>query len=302
MSRALFTSHLKSLPRWQHGKVRDMYEIDRRHLLIVNTDRLSVFDVVLPTAIPRKGQVLTTLSHFWMNRLSHVIPNNLSGFTPDLVLFDADDREQVRSRSVVVKRIKPLPVEAIVRGYIVGSGWEKYREKGDICGLRLPRGLQLAEQLPSPVFTPSTRSALGELDENINFDAVRGLIGADLAIRVRDVALQLYREVAVYARGCGIIIADTKFKFGLDTDGQLLLIDEAVTPDSSRFWSVDDYRVGQTPPSFEKQYIRDFLLDNNWNRADPPELPDDVVLKTAEKYQEILTRFMAGRRTLPPAS
>ena len=295
MTDALFTSHLRSLPRWHHGKVRDIYKIDDQHLLIVTTDRLTVFDMVLPTAIPGKGEVLTSLSNFWMNRLSHVIPNHLTDLTPTEVLLEASDRKQARGRSIVVKRVKPLPIAATVRGYLVGSGWKEYRDKGYICGQPLPKGLQLAQQLAVPMFTPSSSAALGEHDENINFGTARDLIGAELTIRVRDVALRLYQEAASYGRECGIIIADTKFEFGLDADGQLLLIGEALTPDSSRFWPADDYQVGQNPPSFDKQHIRDFLLVSDWSLSYPPELPEDVVRMTAEKYQEVRARFMAGR-------
>ncbi len=294
MTDALFTSHLSSLPRWQHGKVRDMYEVNDQQLLIVTTDRLSAFDVVLPTAIPSKGQVLTALSKFWMNRLSHVIPNHLTEVTPDQVLSESSDRKQARGRSVVVKRVKPLPIEAIVRGYIVGSGWKEYREKGSICGLPLPKGLQLAQQLPEPIFTPSTKAALGEHDENINFDMAKELLGAELASQVRDVALRLYQEAASYARKCGIIIADTKFEFGLDADDQLLLIDEALTPDSSRFWPVADYQLGKVQASFDKQYIRDFLSESDWDPANPPALPEEVVRKTTEKYLEALASLIVG--------
>ena len=292
MKDALFTSHLKSLPRWQHGKVRDLYEIDDQHLLIITTDRLSAFDVVLPTAIPGKGEVLTALSNFWMKRLSHVIPNHLSILTPDMVITDACDREQARDRSVVVKRVKPLPVEAIVRGYIVGSAWNEYVDSGCLCGLPLPGDLQLAQQLHMPIFTPSTKAALGEHKENIDFDTVKGLIGVKHATQVRDVALRLYQEAASYARNCGIIIADTKFEFGIDEDAQLLLINEALTPDTSRFWPINGYKLGRNPPSFDKQYIRDFLLESHWDPANPPELSEGVIRKTAEKYQDLLTRLL----------
>lgn len=297
MKNALFTSHLIGLPRWQHGKVRDMYEIDDAHLLIVTTDRISAFDVILPTAIPDKGQVLTTLSNFWMNRLSHVIHNHLTDLTPDQVLLEAKDREQVKGRSVVVKRVKPLPIEAIVRGYIVGSGWKEYCEHGSVCGIPQPTGLQLAQKLAEPIFTPSTKAALGEHDENITFDTAKDLIGTALATQVRDVSLQLYKEAASYAQQCGIIIADTKFEFGLDDDGQLLLIDEALTPDSSRFWPVEGYQMGINPPSFDKQYVRDFLLERDWDPEHPPELPEDVVGKTTEKYREALACFTASKNT-----
>ena len=295
MTDALFTSHLQSLPRWQHGKVRDMYQIDDQHLLIVTTDRISAFDVVLPTAIPGKGEVLTSLSNFWMNRLSHVVPNHLTDLTPTEVLLEASDRNQARGRSNVVKRVKPLPIAATVCGYMVGPDWQEYCKKGDICGEPLPKGLQLAEQLPVPMFTPSTKAALGGHDKDIDFDTARDLIGAELASQVRDSALWLYREAASYARNCGIIIADARFEFGLDADGQLLLIGEALTPDSSQYWPADNYQVGQDPPSFDKQCIRDFLLEIPWYPANPPELPADVVRKTAGKYQEARVRFTTGR-------
>ena len=295
MTDALFTSHLRSLPRWQHGKVRDMYEIDDQHLLILTTDRLLVLDVILPTAIPGKGEVLTSLSNFWMNRLSHVVPNHLTDLTPTEVLLEASDRNQARGRSNVVKRVKPLPIAATVCGYMVGPDWQEYCKKGDIFGQPLPKGLQQAEQLPVPMFIPSTKAALGGHGKDIDFDTARNLIGTELATQVHDVALRLYREAASYARNCGIIIAETRFKFGLDADGQLLLIGEALTPDSSRFWPADAYQVGHNPPSFDKQCILDFLLEIPWHPANPPDLPRHVVRKTAEKYQEARVRITACR-------
>ena len=292
MPDALYESTLRSLPLIHRGKVRDLYAVDDRRLLIVTTDRLSAFDVVLPTPIPGKGRVLTAVSIFWFRKLAHILPNHLTGEAPEDVVAP-EEREQVAGRAVVVWRLKALPVEAIVRGYLVGSGWKDYQAAGRVCGIALPPGLRLAERLPQPIFTPSTKAAVGEHDENIDFERCSALLGAERAAQVRDAALALYGEAAAYAAGRGILIADTKFEFGLDADGRLTLIDEALTPDSSRFWPADRYRVGENPPSFDKQYVRDWLEASGWDKRPPgPILPEEVVRRTAEKYQEALSRLV----------
>jgi phosphoribosylaminoimidazole-succinocarboxamide synthase len=292
MTDALYESSIQSLPLIHKGKVRDIYAIDDRRMLIVTTDRLSAFDVVMPTPIPGKGKVLTAVADFWFHKLAHILPNQLTGEVPESVVTPAE-RSQVEGRAVVVKRLKALPVEAIVRGYLVGSGWADYQKTGAVCGIQLPAGLRQADKLPEPLFTPSTKAAVGEHDENIDYAACAKLLGADLAARVRDAAIALYKEAADYALTRGIIIADTKFEFGLDDDGRLTLIDEVLTPDSSRFWPVDQYQVGSNPPSFDKQYVRDWLTGSGWNKQAPgPELPAEVVAKTAEKYAEALRRLI----------
>jgi phosphoribosylaminoimidazole-succinocarboxamide synthase len=288
----LFQSELTSLELIGRGKVRDLYAIDDDHLMIVATDRLSAFDVILPTAIPGKGAVLTTVSRFWFERMRDVIPNHLATLSLADVLPNREEREQVRGRAMIVHRLRPLPVEAVVRGYLAGSGWKDYQRDGSVCGLPLPAGLQLAEQLPMPLYTPSTKAEVGEHDQNIDFQQTVELMGAKLAEQVRDVSLQIYREARDYAAGRGIIIADTKFEFGLDKKGRMVLIDEALTPDSSRFWPLDGYRPGISPPSFDKQYVRDYLETLDWNKQPPgPELPAEVVRKTAEKYLEAQRRL-----------
>ncbi len=293
MSDALFESTIQSLPLLHKGKVRDIYAIDDARMLIVTTDRLSAFDVVMPTPIPGKGKVLTAVADFWFQKLAHILPNQLTGDDPEAVVAPGE-RDQVRGRAVVVKRLKALPVEAIVRGYLVGSGWSDYQKTGAVCGIKLPAGLRQAYKLPEPLFTPSTKAAVGAHDENIDFAECEKLLGADLAARVRDAAIALYKAAADYALTKGIIIADTKFEFGLDANGTLTLIDEVLTPDSSRFWPVDEYRVGSNPPSFDKQYVRDWLTQSGWNKQPPgPALPDEVVAKTAEKYDEALRRLTA---------
>jgi phosphoribosylaminoimidazole-succinocarboxamide synthase len=295
MTAPLFETRLHSLPLLHRGKVRDLYAVDERRLLIVATDRLSAFDVVLPTPIPDKGRVLTALSNFWFDRLAHILPNHLTGEVPEDVVA-ADERVQVAGRAVVARRLKPLPVEAIVRGYLVGSGWQDYQATGRVCGIELPPGLRLAERLPEPLFTPSTKAAVGSHDENIDFARCEALLGSALAQQVRQAALALYREAAGYALTRGIIIADTKFEFGVDEAGRLTLIDEALTPDSSRFWPADQYRVGENPPSFDKQYVRDWLTASGWDKRPPaPELPPEVVQRTAEKYHEALARLTADQ-------
>ncbi len=291
----LYRSQLNSLKLLGRGKVRDIYEIDDRRLLIVTCDRLSAFDVVLPDPIPGKGQVLTRLSSFWFRRMGHLIPNHLLDVPLASVLPDPRERDQVETRAVVVRRLKPLPVEAIVRGYLIGSGWKDYRRTGRVCGIELPPGLQLAQQLPTPIYTPSTKAALGAHDENIDYDRTVALLGPEIAARVRDVSLAIYTEAAEYARTRGIIIADTKFEFGVDEAGELYLIDELLTPDSSRFWPADRYRPGVSPPSFDKQFVRDWLESIGWDKKPPaPRLPAEIVARTAEKYQEAARRLIGG--------
>ncbi len=288
---ALLETSIKSLPLISRGKVRDIYAVDDKRLLMVTTDRLSAFDVVMPTPIPGKGAVLTDITRFWFEKLAGILPNQLTGDAPESVVA-ADEREQVAGRALVVRRLKPLPVEAIVRGYLVGSGWKEYQEKGSVCGIPLPAGLQQAGKLPQPLFTPSTKAELGAHDENIDFARCEQILGQELAARVRDASLALYARAAEYALTRGIIIADTKFEFGLDEAGTLHLIDEVLTPDSSRFWPADQYAVGKNPPSFDKQFVRDWLESSGWNKQAPgPALPDEVVAKTAEKYREALVRL-----------
>ena len=286
----LHTSNLKSLPLLHKGKVRDIYDIDANHMLIITTDRISAFDVIMPTPIPGKGRILNEVTQFWLHKLEHLIPNHLSTLTLEKVLPDAVESEQVADHAMVVKKLKPLPIEAIVRGYLIGSGWKDYQATGAVCGIPLPAGLKLADRLPEPIFTPSTKAALGAHDENIDYTKTEALLGKDLAAQVRDVSLKLYKEAAEYALERGIIIADTKFEFGLDENGRLTLIDEVLTPDSSRFWPVDQYQPGTSPVSFDKQFVRDYLESLDWNKTAPgPELPDSIVTKTAEKYQQAKT-------------
>ncbi len=290
----LMHSKLTCLKRLHRGKVRDMYEVDDSHLLIVTTDRLSAFDVILPTPIPGKGCVLNAVSGFWFNKLAHIVPNHLSNMPLEEAIPDADERQSVAGHAIVVKRLKPLPIEAIVRGYLIGSGWKEYQQSGLVCGIALPPGLKMADKLPEPIFTPSTKADLGAHDENIDLTEMRAIIGPELTEQVRTISLQLYREAAAYALQKGIIIADTKFEFGLDNNGALTLMDEALTPDSSRFWPVEAYRPGISPPSFDKQYVRDWLESLAWNKQPPgPELPDSIRDKTAEKYREALERLTA---------
>ncbi len=292
MTKALFESNLKSLPLIHRGKVRDVYAVGDSQLLIVATDRLSAFDVILPDPIPGKGVVLTAVSNFWFARLAHVIRNHLLGRPLADILPDAAERTEVEGRSVVARRLKALPVEAVVRGYLTGSGWKDYQQTGRVCGIALPSGLQQASRLPEPVFTPATKAPAGAHDENIDFARVVELVGAPLAEQVREASLRLYREAAEYARGRGIIIADTKFEFGLDQDGGLTLMDEILTPDSSRFWPADSYREGGSPPSFDKQFVRDYLETLDWNKTAPgPRLPPDIIARTAEKYREARRRL-----------
>jgi phosphoribosylaminoimidazole-succinocarboxamide synthase len=292
MTDALFESTLKSLKLRHRGKVRDIYDIDDKRMLIVTTDRLSAFDVVLPEPIPGKGAVLTAMSNFWFKRTRKIIPNQIVDTPLEQVLKDPAERAQVAGRAVVVRKLKALPIEAIVRGYLAGSGWKEYRKQGTVCGIRLPAGLKEADKLPEPLFTPSTKAAVGQHDENIDFDKAAAIIGREQAGKVRDAALRIYKECADYALTRGIIIADTKFEFGLDENGTLTLIDEVLTPDSSRFWPADQYKPGANPPSFDKQYVRDWLEASGWNKSPPaPRLPAEVVAKTVEKYQEALKRL-----------
>jgi phosphoribosylaminoimidazole-succinocarboxamide synthase len=293
MSKPLAESSLKSLEFLHRGKVRDLYAIDANRLLVVQTDRLSAFDVILPDPIPDKGQVLTELSTFWFHRLAPVIRNHLLPDDP-LSVVAPSERDQVAGRAMVVRRLTPLLVEAVVRGYVAGSGWKDYQATGSICGVTLPAGLAQAEKLPEPIFTPASKAPKGEHDENITFDEVERTIGASMAAKVREVSLALYREAAAHALARGIIIADTKFEFGTDADGGLWLIDEALTPDSSRFWPVAEYRTGISPPAFDKQFVRDWLESVHWDKRPPaPKLPPDILAKTAEKYREAL-RLLAG--------
>jgi phosphoribosylaminoimidazole-succinocarboxamide synthase len=287
-SPSLFQSDLKSLPFLHRGKVRDIYSVADDKLLIVQSDRLSAFDVVLPTPIPGKGEVLTELSLFWFDKLKHVVPNHLTGIDP-LTVVPANERAQIAGRAMIVRRLKSLMVEAVVRGYLIGSGWNDYRATGSVCGIALPAGLEQAQKLPQPIFTPASKAPAGQHDENITYEQVEHLIGEDLAERVREVSIRLYEEAARYAAQRGIIIADTKFEFGTDDRGELVLIDEALTPDSSRFWPASEYRTGISPPSFDKQFVRDWLETQPWNkRAPAPALPPDVLTRTAEKYREAL--------------
>ncbi len=295
MTDSLYESSLKSLKLRHRGKVRDIYDIDDRHMLIVTTDRLSAFDVVLPEPIPGKGAVLTAMSNFWFARTRSLIPNQVSDIPLAQVLKDPAERAQVEGRAVVVKKLKALPIEAIVRGYLAGSGWKEYKKQGTVCGIPLPAGLKEADKLPQPIFTPSTKAAVGQHDENIDFDKAAAIIGREQAAKVRDAALRVYKECADYALTRGIIIADTKFEFGVDEKGTLTLIDEVLTPDSSRFWPADQYQPGANPPSYDKQYVRDWLEASGWNKKPPaPTLPAEVREKTAEKYREALKRLTGG--------
>ncbi|MFI3136367.1 MAG: phosphoribosylaminoimidazolesuccinocarboxamide synthase [Methylococcaceae bacterium] len=288
----LYESSLPSLTLRARGKVRDMYDIDEQTLLIVTTDRLSAFDVILPDAIPGKGLVLTRVSNFWFHKMQAIIPNHLLDIPLAQIIPDAAERAQIEGRAIIVKKCRPLPVEAIVRGYLIGSGWKDYQKTGAVCGITLPTGLQQAEQLPEAIFTPSTKADVAAHDENISFAQTCDLLGQDLAEQVRDVSIKLYTEAAAYAKQRGIIIADTKFEFGVDEHGALILIDEALTPDSSRFWPADQYQVGISPPSFDKQYVRDYLETLDWNKTSPgPKLPAEVAEYCAAKYREAETRL-----------
>jgi phosphoribosylaminoimidazole-succinocarboxamide synthase len=293
MLETLFESTLTSLPLVARGKVRDVYGVGDDHLLIVTTDRLSAFDVVLPDPVPGKGVVLTAVANFWFERTRDIVPNHLAALSLEAVLPDPQERAQVEGRAIVVRKLKALPVEAVVRGYLIGSGWKDYQRSGQVCGIDLPPGLRMADKLPEPLYTPSTKAAPGSHDENIDYAATRALLGDSLAAQVRDVSLEIYTRCAAYARERGIIIADTKFEFGLDPAGGLVLIDEILTPDSSRFWPADSYAPGQSPPSFDKQFVRDYLETLDWDKTPPgPRLPPEVLEKTAAKYREAQTRLL----------
>ena len=292
MTTPLLQTNISSLKRIHQGKVRDIYEIDADTMLLVSTDRLSAFDVILPTGIANKGAMLTQMANFWFEKLKHIVPNHLTGISPNSVVSDPLEQAQLGARAVVVKKLKALPIEAIVRGYLVGSGWKEYQSRGTVCGINLPTGLQIAAQLPEPIFTPSSKAAVGEHDENISLQQCADLLGKDLAAQVAKVAIALYQEAAAYALTRGIIIADTKFEFGLDAHGVLHVMDEVLTPDSSRFWPADSYVVGKNPPSYDKQFVRDWLETTGWNKTAPaPALPVEVAKKTSEKYMEAFDRL-----------
>ena len=287
---------LQNLELIGQGKVRDIYAVDNDHLLIVTTDRMSAFDVVLPNPIPGKGEVLTELSEFWFSKTAAIVDNHL---TDDLDLVDlmdsADQLDYFQKRSMIVKRLNPLPIEAVVRGYLIGSGWKDYQATGAVCGIELQEGLEMASQLPEPIYTPATKAEFGEHDENISYEETINLIGEELASKVRDTAIEIYNFGVNHAKERGIIIADTKFEFGLDNDGNLFLIDEVLTPDSSRFWSIKEYKVGISPPSFDKQYLRDYLETLDWDKTAPgPELPEDVIANTTEKYRSAYRTITQG--------
>jgi phosphoribosylaminoimidazole-succinocarboxamide synthase len=293
-SDTVFRTALTGLKLLHAGKVRDNYAVDDQSMLIVTTDRMSAFDVVLPDPIPDKGRTLTQISNFWFDRTRHIVPNHLTGRPLSQLPLPAAQLATLQGRAIIVKRLKPLPVEAVVRGYLIGSGWKDYQRTGTVCGIELPAGLELAQRLPTPIFTPATKADVGAHDENISFAEVSGLIGEELAQRVRTTALALYQFAADYARARGIIIADTKFEFGLTAAGELTLMDEVLTPDSSRFWPADTYRVGSSPPSFDKQYLRDYLETLGWNKRAPgPSLPAEVITRTRDKYLEALQRLTA---------
>jgi phosphoribosylaminoimidazole-succinocarboxamide synthase len=290
----LHRSDIPGLRKIHEGKVRDIYAVGEQHLLMVTTDRLSAFDVVLPDPIPYKGQVLNQLSNFWFKRTAHLVANHLTGISIDTVVSDEQQRALLQGRAVVVQRLRALPIEAVVRGYLIGSGWKDYQATGAVCGVKLPAGLQLAAALPETLFTPATKAARGEHDENIPYREVERLIGVSLAAQVKKVALALYQFAAAHARTRGIIIADTKFEFGLDQQDRLVLSDEVLTPDSSRFWSAADYRVGISPPSFDKQFVRDYLETLDWDKTSPgPALPPEIIARTSEKYREALQKITA---------
>jgi len=287
-------SAVPSLDRVHQGKVRDIYAVDSQHMLIVTTDRLSAFDVVLPDPIPGKGEVLTSIANFWFARTRHLVPNHLSTVSLETAVPDPAERAPLVGRSIVVRKLRALPVEAVVRGYLIGSGWKDYRSTGAVCGITLPAGLKIADRLPEPIFTPATKAGPGQHDENVGYTHVEALLGPALAEQVRDTALALYQYAAAHALDRGIIVADTKFEFGVDEDGTLTLIDEALTPDSSRFWPRDTYAPGRSPPSFDKQFVRDYLETLDWDKRPPaPRLPPDVIRLTSEKYAEALRLLTA---------
>ncbi len=289
----LMKTQIKSLPFLHRGKVRDIYAVGDDKLLVVQTDRLSAFDVIMEDPIPNKGRILTAMSNFWFKKFGHLMPNHMTDIDPES-LVAPEERDQVRGRAIVVKKYKAIPIEAIVRGYIIGTGWKDYQQTGAICGIKLPAGLKEAEKLPEVIFTPSTKADVGEHDQNISFEKMKEIVGADVAEKVRDMAITLYREAAEFAATKGILIADTKFEFGMDDDGKIYLIDEILTPDSSRFWPASSYEVGMSPPSFDKQYVRDWLSAQPWDKTAPaPRLPREVAEKTTEKYNEALRLLTA---------
>jgi phosphoribosylaminoimidazole-succinocarboxamide synthase len=293
-STPLFESRLRGLKKIHQGKVRDIYDVDAEHMLIVTTDRLSAFDVVLPDPIPLKGEVLTQISLFWFAKTRHLVDNHLSAVRVEDVVADADERALLAGRSMVVKKLKALPIEAVVRGYLTGSGYKDYKLHGSVCGIALPAGLQMADRLPVPLFTPASKAPAGQHDENIDFEAMVKAVGRDLATGIQRIALDLYRFAAEHARQRGILIADTKFEFGVDNGGRLVLIDEALTPDSSRFWPMTSYKPGISPPSFDKQFVRDYLESLNWNKKPPaPHLPPDILSRTSDNYREALRLLTA---------
>lgn len=291
-AQAVYRTSLRGLEKIHEGKVRDIYAAGPDAMLIVTTDRLSAFDVVLPDPIPGKGRMLDQISQFWFERTRHIVPNHLAGRQIESLVTDPAERAMLEGRAVIVRRLKALPIEAVVRGYLIGSGWKDYQKTGGVCGISLPAGLVLAQRLPAPIFTPATKAAAGQHDENIPFAEVERLLGSALAAKVRDTSLELYRFAAAHALSRGIIIADTKFEFGVDPDGALTLMDEVLTPDSSRFWPADTYRPGHSPPSFDKQFVRDYLETLDWNKQAPgPHLPPEIIARTAQKYREALTRL-----------
>jgi phosphoribosylaminoimidazole-succinocarboxamide synthase len=288
----VYRTALRGLEKIYEGKVRDLYAVDANTMLVVATDRLSAFDVVLPDPIPDKGRVLNQISNFWFGRTDHLVPNHLTRRAIDSVVRDDDERALLEGRAVIVRKLQALPLEAVVRGYLIGSGWKDYQKTGALCGIALPPGLKLAERLSQPIFTPATKAAAGDHDENITFAQAERLIGASLAAKVRDTAIALYQFAVAHAQARGIIVADTKFEFGLDDNGVLTLMDEVVTPDSSRFWPADTYRAGESPPSFDKQFVRDYLETLDWNKKAPgPPLPREIITKTSDKYREALARL-----------
>jgi phosphoribosylaminoimidazole-succinocarboxamide synthase len=289
---ALFESHVPDLPLIGRGKVRDIYSVDENHLLLVTTDRLSAYDVVMPDPVPSKGQILTQISLFWFRMMADLVDNQLTDIRVEDIIVDPDIAAPLQNRSLVVKRLQPLPIESVVRGYLIGSGWRDYMQTGTVCGIELPAGLEQAARLPHTLFTPATKAQAGDHDENISFEAVCGLVGQSLATRVRDLSIAIYERAARYALDRGIIIADTKFEFGLDEAGALYLIDEVLTPDSSRFWPVDSYATGISPPSFDKQFLRDYLDTLDWPKTAPgPDIPADILRQTADKYREAYSRL-----------
>jgi phosphoribosylaminoimidazole-succinocarboxamide synthase len=287
----LIETLIKSLPLLHKGKVRDIYEVDDKHLLIVTTDRLSAFDVVMSEPIPFKGFVLTQMADFWFNKLSYVVANHLSGITPESVVAE-NEVIQVKNRAIVARKLKALPIEAIVRGYLSGSGWKDYQKIQSVCGIKLPQGLKESAKLSEPIFTPSSKESVGKHDENISYEECEVRVGKEVASRIQEISIKLYQEASTFALTKGIIIADTKFEFGLDDENHLVLIDEILTPDSSRFWPLDNYREGASQPSFDKQFIRDWLENSGWNKTPPPpSLPEDVITKTSQKYLEAFKKL-----------